>query len=57
MANDNQVEVTFKADNSEFLAAISRVNQALSGLAAPIKVLHQAFASQKVLLDAEANQF
>jgi len=57
MASDNQVEVSFKADGSDFLAAVSRINQALSGLAAPIKTLHQAFAEQKVLLDAEANQF
>jgi hypothetical protein len=57
MANDNQVEIIFKADEGDFLAGVARINQALSGLAAPIKILHQAFAEQKVLLDAEASQF
>jgi hypothetical protein len=57
MANDNQVEVHFKADDGDFLAGIARVRQALTELAAPIKILHQAFAEQKILLNAEANQF
>ena len=57
MANDNQVEIRFGADTGDFLAGIARVNQALSDLAAPIKILRQAFAEQKILLNAEANQF
>src|SRR6185437_7444637 len=57
MANDNQVDIRFGADTGDFLAGIARVNQALSDLAAPIKILRQAFAEQKILLNAEANQF
>jgi len=57
MANDNQVEVQFKANDGDLLAGIARIHQALSDLAAPVKILHQAFAQQKILLDAEANQF
>ncbi|HVU40721.1 MAG TPA: hypothetical protein VHD86_06710 [Xanthobacteraceae bacterium] len=57
MANDNQVEIRFGADTGDFLAGIARVNQALSDLAVPIKILRQAFAEQKILLNAEANQF
>jgi hypothetical protein len=57
MANDNQVEVRFNADDSDLLAGIARVHQALGDLAAPIKILRQGFAEQKILLDAEANQF
>lgn len=57
MANDNQVEIRFGADTGDFLAGIAQVHQALSGLSGPLKVLHQSFAQQKILLDAEANQF
>jgi hypothetical protein len=57
MANDNQVEIRFGADDGDLLAGIARVHQALSDLAGPIKVLRQSFAEQKVLLAAEANQF
>ena len=57
MANDNQVEIRFGADTGDFFAGIARVNQALSDLAAPIKVLRQTLAEQKVLLNAEVSQF
>jgi hypothetical protein len=57
MVNDNQVEVRFKADDGDLLAAIARVHQALSDLAAPLKLMRQSFAEQKILLNAEANQF
>ena len=57
MANDNQVEICFNADDSDALAGIARIHQALSDLAAPIKVLRQSLAEQKILLNAEGDQF
>jgi hypothetical protein len=57
MANDNEVEIRFSASTDDALAGIERIRQALSGLTAPVKVLRQALAEQKILLDAEANQF
>lgn len=57
MADANSIEIHFSADDGDLLAGIVRIHQALSDLAGPIKVLHQAFAQQKVLLNAEASQF
>lgn len=57
MADRNQVEVLFSASTDEAVDGIERVREALGGLAEPLKALRQDLAQQKILLNAEANQF
>ena len=57
MANDNQVEIRFSASTEDALAGIERIRDSLSQLTAPVKVLRQGLAEQKILLNAEASQF
>ncbi len=57
MADDNRVEIRFSASTDGAIDGIAKMRDALNDLTEPVKALSQAFAEQKILLNAEASQF